>query len=73
MSEEKKNEVLEQGELNESELEGVAGGLSTVNNAIGANKLVSNIANNLVSNMTNANNANSVIDGVPKTNTFTVL
>ena len=67
MSEEKKNEVLEQGELNESELEGVAGGLSTVNNAIGANKLVSNIANNLVSNMTNANNANNVIDGVPKT------
>lgn len=70
MSEEKKNEVLEQGELNESELEGVAGGLSTVKSNLGANNLVSNIANNLVSNSTKANN---VVEGVPKTNTMTVL
>lgn len=62
MSEEKKNEVLEQGELNESKLGGVAGGTSTANNTLGVNDLVSNI--------TKENNSP---DGVSKINTFTVL
>ena len=41
MSEEKKNEVLEQNELNESELDGVAGGMAT-GNPMGMNKFSSN-------------------------------
>ena len=41
MSEEKKNEVLEQNELNESELDGVAGGMAT-GNQMGMNKFSSN-------------------------------
>ena len=62
MSEEKKNEALEQGEMNESELYRVAGGVSTANDTMGVN--------DLVSNMRNENNG---IDGILKTNTFTVL
>ena len=42
MSEEKKNEVLEQNELDESELDGVAGGMSTTDSQLGMNKFASN-------------------------------
>ena len=42
MSEEKKNEVLEQNELNESELDGVAGGMATPDSPLGMNKFSSN-------------------------------
>ena len=62
MSEEKKNEVLEQGEVNESELDGVAGGMSTADDTVGMNDLVSNISSE-----------NNGTDGVSKPNTFTVL
>ena len=41
MSEEKKNEVLEQNELDESELDGVAGGMATGNTGV-MNKFSSN-------------------------------
>ena len=42
MSEEKKNEVLEQGELNESELDGVAGGMATPDSPLGMSKFSPN-------------------------------
>ena len=62
MSEEKKNEVLEQNELNESELNGVAGGMANANNATGVNDRVFNIRKDSGSS-----------DGVSKKDTFTVL
>lgn len=62
MSEEKKNEVLEQGELNESELDGVAGGMSTANNTVGVSNLVKN-----------SRKDDKNPDGVNKANTMTVL
>ena len=47
MSEEKKNEVLEQDELNESELDGVAGGMSTINDPLGVSNIQSRIQSNI--------------------------
>ena len=61
MSEEKKNEVLEQGELNESELDGVAGGMA-IDNTGG----MSNVAKTVKKDEKN-------LDGVNKANTMTVL
>ena len=61
MSEEKKNEVLEQDELNESELDGVAGGMA-IDNTGG----MSNVAKTIKKDEKNP-------DGVNRVNTHTVL
>ena len=46
MSEEKKNEVLEK-ELDDSELDGVAGGMSTMNGPLGVSNIQSHMQSHL--------------------------